>query len=214
MSLISRNKLKGYFELLGGAPDGSTPSSEIGLSDENLRELIESAAIASDVHLGEVVIPRRLRRLSVEYGKQVRRELRLWARQHRQWLAIAQDGDDLFSDDGPYAVLMTLRAEEAGDVGDGRWDTHFRKSDLKRAIPSLRKAIVERLRRWSNEARRGVLDDAIREAVEESSYASQLARPAAPVRDEFALERRRRPSRPKDDDDDNEDEDEDEDDDD
>ncbi len=166
---ISRQRMHRAFYALGAA---EKPDVAAGLSNEVLSQLIEMSAEEHGIDL-EGVAPEpsaRTRRLADDFAAAVHRELKLWgrSREHMQWFVRGDDADELFFDDAPYAVLMTLRGEGVG-IEDGRWDSHFEQKHSSEAIASLVTHLEKRLARWADDSGDGLLNvafeqDALRTA--------------------------------------------------
>ena len=71
---------------------------------------------------------------------------------------------DLYHDDGPFQVLMTLNGEGVG-IWDGSWDHYFRDP---KDIKALQTYLGEVLLGWAESTGTGKLNDAIETAVFDS----------------------------------------------
>jgi hypothetical protein len=152
---LTRNRLKRVFSDLGFHKPESDDIP--GLDDHVLGQLVGMAAESQGFTMLEPGEPtERLRRLVADFALAVRKALTRWGLRHEAWLKLGEDGEELYYDDGPYAVLMTLRGEGVG-VTDGRWDHHFKAEHVTQALGNLKVTLQKELRRWADDTGGGVL---------------------------------------------------------
>jgi len=159
MRRLSRKRLQRVFASLGF--DKSESDEIPGLDDHVIGQLIGMSAEGQGYRMLEPAEPTdRLRRLVADFAGAVRKSLDRWGLRHEPWFVHGEDGEELYYDDGPYAVLMTLRGEGVG-VWDGRWEHHFKPEHAEQAVRNLKVTLQKELRRWADDTGGGVLTAAL-----------------------------------------------------
>lgn len=96
-----------------------------------------------------------------KFEKAVERALDEWVTKNPYALHEEFDSMDLYDEDGPYNVLMTLNGHGVG-IWDGRWD-HFFVDD--KSIKSLERHLDKKLSKFAEGSGTGLLNEAIMDAA-------------------------------------------------
>lgn len=160
-------------ELLGHTPNSSNPDLE---KEGTLDQLLEMQAETLEPQ-GSGRVPREVKnqlRITPELRRVVREyEAALqWALDEVVMRHPPNDGAsaaDLYADNAPYLVLMTLQGQGVG-IWDGDWDSHYDQSQIK----NVERTLKNKLKMYADDTGSGkiveALNDAVYDAMREAGY--------------------------------------------
>lgn len=161
----SNRALRSYFDAM--SKQGRT-ARKASLDGDTLEQLIDMASESSGWEA-----PRRGWEVTQEVKKNARaferdlqKALHFWVKQNPEALAPDMDDYDLYDEEGPYLVLMTLNGHGVG-IWDGSWDHLF--VNPKRSIKDLKKYLFRKLGKYAEDTGTGLLNDAIYDAAYEQA---------------------------------------------
>ena len=136
------------------------------LDDRTLDQLVEMAAASAELdNWRDAEATREVHRLADRFEKAVEQSLAKWVKANPEALEEGYDEDDLFDEEGPYNILMTLMGHGVG-IWDGRWDHFFAD---RSSIKDLERHLKKDLGSWADDTGSGKLPAAFLDAAYETA---------------------------------------------
>lgn len=140
------------------------------LDDHTLDQLVSMAAESAELSsYWDAEATSKVKSLADQFERAVEKSLDKWVADNPGALKEDYDSSDLFDEEGPYNILMTLMGHGVG-IWDGRWDHFF---EDKRSIDDLEKHLKRELGRWADDTGSGKLNEAFDEAAWETAASDE-----------------------------------------
>ena len=137
-----------------------------GLDRRTLTQLVQQTGEGAElVNWKDLKVNSEVSSEAKKFAAALYKALNKWDKDHPD--SIVTSVDEIFDDDGAYAVLMTLRGEGVG-IWDGRWDKHFTDDN---DIKELERYLKRVLGSFADDTGSGSLEYAFLDAaMEQGSY--------------------------------------------